>query len=139
MKRFSEMEYNRPDMEALKAVIAEATENVKNAKSAEEVRAAYFSVQEKEEQADTMYTIAHVRNTIDTSDEFYDGEMAWLREAYAQLIPVYNTWEKALTGSAFRGELEAEFGQQLFRRLDADLMTSDERIVPETVRSFHQT
>ncbi len=134
MKRFGEMEYNRPDMEALKAVIAAATENVKNAKSAEEVRAAYFSVQEKEEQADTMYTIAHVRNTIDTSDEFYDGEMAWLREAYAQLIPVYNTWEKALTGSAFRGELEAEFGQQLFRRLDADLMTSDERIVPETIR-----
>ena len=54
MKRFSEMEYNRPDMEALKAVIAEATENVKNAKSAEEVRAAYFSVQEKEEQASVL-------------------------------------------------------------------------------------
>ena len=88
MIRFSEMEYRRPDMEALKALVEEATRKVKEAGSSGEVKEAYFTLQEKELDADTMFTLAHIRNTIDTKDEFYDGENRWLRENYAQLTPV---------------------------------------------------
>ena len=134
MIRFSEIRYERPDMDALKAAVEEATRKVRAAKSFAEVREAYFAVQEKEEAADSMYTVAHIRNTIDTADAFYDSEMKWLREADAQMIPVFKAWKEALAGSAFRGELEAEFGAQLLRRIDAALLTSDEKIVPETIR-----
>ncbi len=134
MLRFSEMEYSRPDMEALKKTIVDATETVKTAKSVTEVKDAYFSVQDKQEAADTMYSIASVRNTIDTNDEFYDGEMSWLREAFAQLIPQSNAWAKALAESDFRKELEEELGSQLFKQIDAELMTSDERIISETIK-----
>ncbi len=134
MIRFSEITYQRPDMEALKATVEEAARKVRAAKSSAEVREAYFSVQEKEQDADTMWVVCHIRNTIDTTDEFYDSEMKWLREADAQMIPVFKKWKEALAGSAFRGELEAEFGAQLFRKIDAGLMTSDEKIIPETIR-----
>ena len=134
MIRFSEIEYQRPDMEALKAAVEEATRKVREAGSAAEVRDAYFAVQEKEKDADTMFTVCHVRNTIDTTDAFYDSEMKWLREAMARTIPQFTAWQKALAESPFRGELEAEFGAQLFRKIDAALMTSDERIIPETIR-----
>ena len=134
MIRFSEMEYRRPDMEALKALVEEATRKVKEAGSSEEVKKAYFTLQEKELDADTMFTLAHIRNTIDTKDEFYDGENRWLRENYAQLTPVFNAYEEALAKSAFRKDLEAEFGAQLFRKIDAGLLTSDEKIVPEMIR-----
>ncbi len=134
MIRFSEIEYQRPDMEALKAAVEEATRKVREAGSAAEVREAYFAVQEKEKDADTMFTVCHVRNTIDTTDAFYDSEMKWLREAMARTIPQFTAWQKALAESPFRGELEAEFGAQLFRKIDAALMTSDERIIPETIR-----
>ena len=134
MERFSEIAYQRPDMEAMKAALEEAARKVKAAKSCAEVREAYFAVQEKETEADTMYVVCHIRNTIDTTDAFYDGEIRWLREAEAQLIPLFKAWNEALAGSAFRGELEAEFGPQLFRRIDAELMTSDGKIIPETIR-----
>ena len=134
MIRFSEIPYQRPDMEALKATVEEAARKVRAAKSSAEVREAYFAVQEKEQDADTMWVVCHIRNTIDTTDEFYDSEMKWLREADAQMIPVFKKWKEALAGSAFREELEAELGAQLFRKIDAALMTSDEKIIPETIR-----
>ena len=53
MIRFSEMPYERPDVEGLKAAVEEATRKVREAKSAAEVRDAYFALQEKEEASDT--------------------------------------------------------------------------------------
>ena len=134
MTRFSEIPYRRPDMDALAAAVEEATRKVRGAKSFEEVRDAYFAVQEKEQETDTMFTVCHVRNTIDTADAFYDSEMKWLREATARTIPQFKAWKKALAESPFRGECEAAFGAQLFRKIDASLLTSDERIIPETIR-----
>ena len=134
MIRFSEIPYQRPDVEGLKAAVEEATRKVRAAKCFEEVREAYFAVQEKEQAADTMWTVCHIRNTVNTADAFYDSEMKWIREAFAQTIPQFNAWQKALAESAFRGEFEAEFGKQLFRKIDAELMTSDERIIAETIR-----
>ena len=134
MIRFSEMPYERPDIEELKAAVEEATRKVREAKSAAEVRDAYFALQEKEEASDTLYSLAYVRNTIDTNDAFYEGEIKWLQAAFAEAIPQFNAWKKALAESPFRGELEAEFGKQLFRKIDAGLMTSDERIIAETIR-----
>ena len=134
MVRFSEIKYERPDIEALKNLITEATEKVKGAKSVTEIRDAYFAVQELENATDSMYTVAHIRNTINTADPFYDGEMKWLREETAKTIPQYNAWQKALAESPFRKELEKEFGAQFFRLIDAELMTSDERIIEETIR-----
>ena len=134
MIRFSEIEYKRPDFEALKSLITEATQKVREAKSVAEIRDAYFTVQEAEDAADSMYTVAHIRNTINTADLFYDAEMKWLREESAKTIPQYNAWQKALAESAFLKELEKEFGAQFFRMIDAELMTSDERIVQEAIR-----
>ena len=134
MVRFSEIKYERPDIEAMKNLITEATEKVRRAKSVSEIRDAYFAVQELENATDSMYTVAHIRNTINTADPFYDGEMKWLREETAKTIPQYNAWQKALAESPFRKELEKEFGAQFFRLIDAELMTSDERIIEETIR-----
>ncbi len=134
MIKFSEIKYQRPDIEALKTLVSEATRKVIEANSLEEIRDAYNEVQEMEKSTDTMYTVCHVRNTIDTADEFYESEMKWIQEEVAKTIPQYNAWQKALAESGFRKELEAEFGSQLFKLLDAELMTSDERIIQETIR-----
>ena len=133
--KFSEIEYKRPDMEALKKALEEATAKVLNAKSYEEVRDAYYALQEREQADETMSTLAYVRNTINMKDEFYDKEIKWLQEEFANTIPQYNAYEKALTQSKFRPEFEAEFGAQLLRTMDASLMTSDEKIIPETIRT----
>ena len=135
MMKFSKMPYQRPDIEKRKAAMEEATKRVLEAQSYEEVRKAYFDVQEMNMEVGTMFSIANVRNTIDTTDEYYDGEVRWLREQMARMIPLSIAWEKALTGSPYRKDFEAEFGKQLFRILDAELLTEDEKIIQETIRS----
>ena len=134
MIRFSEMPYQRPDMEGLKTVLQEAAVQVTEAKDYAGAREAYFRVQAKQEEVFTYFTLAHIRNTMDTTDGFYDGEIAWLREQMARMTPVSIAANKALVASPFRKDFEAEFGSQLFRLLEAELLTEDEKIVPEMIR-----
>ena len=126
--KFSEIEYKRPDMEALKKAIEDATATILDAKSYQEVRDAYYSLQEYEQEVESMFTLAYVRNTINMRDEFYDAEVKQLQEDYAKMIPQYNAYEKALTESQFRPEFEAEFGSQLLRTTTSlrEVVTSDE-------------
>ena len=88
MLAFKDMPYTRPDMDAMKKALAEATEKLRTAAAYEEARAAFFALQEQEKQSFTLISLCSVRNTIDTTDEFYDGEMKWIRELNAALIPL---------------------------------------------------
>ena len=134
MVDFREMPYERPDMDALRRCYEAAIDALKGAKSYQAARDAFFALQEEEEKADTMMSIGSVRNTIDTTDEYYDGEMKWLREQDAALIPLRKRYSEALAGSAFRADFEAEFGPQMFRLVDAALKTTDEKIIADTIR-----
>ena len=132
--KFQDMPYERPDADALKKAYEEAAEKLLKAETYGEARSAFLEVQEEEEKAETMESICYIRNTIDTTDAFYNDELLAIREADASLIPVRQLYQKALSGSIFRGDLEKEFGPQLLRLVDASLKSSDERIVPEVIR-----
>ncbi|MBR6378233.1 MAG: M2 family metallopeptidase, partial [Oscillospiraceae bacterium] len=134
MLKFQDMPYTRPDMEALTAAYAEPTQRLQNAESYAQAREAYFALQEKESQMGTLFSICSVRNTIDTTDPYYDGEIKWLREKSAALIPLRKAYREALASSPWRPDFEAEFGAQLFRMVDASLKTSDERLIPSVIR-----
>ena len=99
MIAFQDMPYVRPDMEALKAAYQKTIEQLKGAASYEEAKAAFFALQEAEEQRATMAVLCSVRNTIDTTDAYYDGEMKWLREQNASLIPLRKPQEGVSGGS----------------------------------------
>ena len=134
MMKFQDMPYERPDADALKKAYEEAAEKLLKAGTYGEARSAFLEVQEEEEKAETMESICYIRNTIDTTDAFYNDELLAIREADASLIPVRQLYQKALSGSIFRKDLEKEFGPQLLRLVDASLKSSDERIVPELIR-----
>ena len=134
MLKFKDMPYARPDVEELKKANKKAIEKLKNAASYEEAKQAYFDLQEKETQAGTMMSICSVRNTIDTTDEFYAGEMKAIREASASLIPLGKQFDEAMASSPFRADFEKEFGKQLLRLVDVSLKTTDEKIIPDVIR-----
>ena len=134
MVRFQDMPYVRPDMEALKACTERTTAALRDAASYEEARKAFFELQAAEEAAFTMMSLGSVRNTIDTTDPYYEGEMKWLREQNASLIPLRKAYREALAASPFRPQFEAEFGQQMFRMIDAAVKTADERVIPDVIR-----
>ena len=88
MVDFREMPYARPDVDELKKCYEAVIDELKNAPSYEAARSAFFSLQEQEKSAETMMSLCSVRNTIDTTDEYYAGEMKWLREQMAGMIPL---------------------------------------------------
>lgn len=134
MLDFKAMPYARPDMEEMKACYIAAEKALREAKCYAEAREAFFALSEKEKASATMFSLCSVRNTIDTTDAYYDGEMKWLREQNAALIPLRKKYNEALAACPFRGDFEKEFGAQMFRLIDAQLKTTDERIIPDTIR-----
>ncbi len=134
MISFREMPYVRPDTEKIKALYARTIEMLQNASSYEEARGAFFALEEEEKQSSTMMSLCSVRNTIDTTDEYYASEMKWLRETNASLIPLRKQYREALAASPFRSGFEQEFGPQLLKMVDASLKTTDERIIPSVIR-----
>ena len=139
MVDFREMPYVRPDMEALKAVYQSTAEKLRAAKDYAEARAAFFALQDAEEESGTMMSLCHVRASIDTGDAYYEAEQKWLREQNAALIPLRKAYRQALADCPFRGDFDAEFGPQLMKLVDAGLKTTDERIIQETIREGELT
>ena len=106
--KFSEMPYNRPDPEAVKSELAALTERLKNAGSYAEAREAFLEKEEAEKTVDTMSTLAYVRHSIDTRDEFYDKEIEFWDEVEPELEEYQQAWIDAMLDSPFRRQFEAE-------------------------------
>ena len=131
---FRQMPYARPDMAAMKACYEAAIEKLLHAADYTEARGAFFALQEQEKANGTMMSLCSVRNTIDTTDPYYDGEMKWLREQNAGLIPLRKRYQQAMAEGPFRADFEKEFGAQMLRMIDAGLKTTDEKIIADTIR-----
>ena len=132
--RFSEMPYKRPNPEAVKAGMSALTERLKAAKSYAEARAVFLEKEEKEKQVDTMDTLAYVRHSIDTRDEFYDGEIEFWDEIGPELEEYEQAWIDAMLASPFRGEFEAEYGDLMFVNAEIQKKTFSPAIIADMQR-----
>ena len=129
--KFSEMPYTRPDPEAVKAGMTELTGRLKSAKSYAEARAIFLEKEEKEKQVDTMGTLAYVRHSIDTRDEFYDGEIEFWDEIGPELEEYEQAWIDAMLASPFRREFEAEYGDLMFVNAEIQKKTFSPAIIAD--------
>ncbi len=134
MTDFREMTYERPDIEAFTACYRNAAAQLRSASAYPEARKAFFDLQDAMIRVETMFSLAYVRNTIDTNDTYYEAEVLWLQEQEASLIPLKKEYLQAFAASPFRKDFEAEFGPQLLRKVDAELKTSDEKLIPDKIR-----
>ena len=108
---FSQIEYKRVDIEALKQQLAELIEALANAQSFEEAEKTYLAMNEAEGMTvRTMRTVAQIRRDIDTRDEFYDGEMAYYNKALPTIQPLKKKWTETLLASPYRPQFEEKYG-----------------------------
>ena len=134
MQKFKDIAYIRPDFEKLEKEIIAITEKVKKAASAEELLALIKECDAASAEAETMGTVAHIRNTVDSRDEFYDAEMKYINSAEPKLIPAEMAYQKAILASPYRKELEEKIGNQLFRDMEMAVMLRSEKIMDDLVR-----
>lgn len=114
--KFSEIQYERPDLDRLKEELAALTQRFREAKTFEEADTAYVAVDALQGRSlRTMRTVAQIRRDIDTTDAFYDGEVAFFNQELPKLQPLQKAWTKATLESPFRKELEEKYGSVTFR------------------------
>ncbi|MEZ4509152.1 MAG: hypothetical protein R2881_05775 [Eubacteriales bacterium] len=130
MENFSKIEYKRPDMGAIKRNSKSLLTALKKATSYEEARAAYLASQTETGHLETSYVVASIRNTLDTTDKFYDGEMQFFNRAVAQLMPLSKAATRNAFKIAYRPQFEAEFGKQLFTLAEIEAQTQSTRSFP---------
>ena len=130
MVKFSEMKYERPDMDAVKAEIARLVTAFRACGSYEEARELFLEKDRLERHVDSMATLSNIRHTIDTRDEFYDAEASFWDSAMPELEESMHEWTLAMLASPYRGRLAEEFGEVIFINAEIEEKSFDPSIVP---------
>ena len=134
MKKFAELQYVRPDMEKIFARVSGDIAVVKEAKNYEEFRNAYMDYVEADTELETSKTVAHIRNTINLLDEFYEAEMVYFNSQMPKYEILKKEMGEVIVASPFKAEMEKEFGAILIQNMEAQKQLSDESIVNDQVK-----
>ena len=132
--KFSEMPYTRPDIGALQTQYAEILSAIEGAESAEQQIAAVDRYLELNGHVSTAGSLANIRHTIDTRDEFYDKENDFIDENLPLLTEVQKKIGRAMLSSRFRPALEEKYGRLLLTNLEI----ADRTFRPEMVELMQQ-
>ncbi len=128
--KFTEMPYQRPDAAAIKAAMEDATARIINATNVQEQIDAFEISTAETEQYQTMASLAYVRNTVNTKDEFYAAEREYFDTIGPELQEVSQKVEAALLDSPFRKELEAHYGTLLFKNMEISRRSFKPELIP---------
>ena len=81
---------------------------------------------------DTMISLAYVRSSIDTNDEYYEKEVEYIDEISPEITELGQSFAELLVNSPFRKELEEKYGSLLFLNNEIFLKAFSKEIIPET-------
>lgn len=129
-RRFSEMEYTRPDTEALRNGFAEVQKLVEDGASLDAVLSRFDEVYEDYLFFTTMDTLAYIHYSLDLNDSYYDTEYNWCEEQSPLVSQAQEKCYVAMAQSPLRGELEREyFSEGFFDFYDENQIYTKDRVV----------
>lgn len=129
--KLSQIEYRRPDIEAIKAEMSQVTERIRSAGSAESQAALYEEFCRISEHLQTYSSLAYIRFTQDTSDEFYRAEMDFFDAELPSVSEYGRQAACALLQSPFRKELETMLPPILFRNFECERDSFSPQVVQQ--------
>ncbi len=129
--KFSEMKSARPNEAEVKQRMKKLTGRLASAASYDEARAVFMEMEEDTKQVMSMAELAMIRHSIDTRDEFYDGESTFWDNFGPEIQEYQQAWTMALLQSRFRPDFEKEFGDLMFVNAEIALKAFSPEIIPE--------
>lgn len=125
--RFSDMEYTRPDLDEITAILEESCEAAKTGASLDAVLDGVMAYYEA---YDTFYTRLHLADIYyckDLTDLYWKEEYEFCSTSSAEVEQGLDTLYYALAASPLRGELEGEdyFGSGFFDAYDGETIWTD--------------
>ncbi|MCL2593546.1 MAG: M3 family oligoendopeptidase [Defluviitaleaceae bacterium] len=129
--KFSQMPYERPAFEELNLKLRSFLERFKNAKTLEECFAVYKEYDEYCADFGTASSLAYIRNTMDTTNEFYDKEIEYWNMTSPKLQEIFQEFTEALLNSPFRKDMENAWGSLMFNNAEIELKTFKPEIIED--------
>ncbi len=133
--KFSEMPYERPDLEKIRTQAQEIQKAFTDADSAEAADEAFCAFDTLMCHADTLMSLAYVRHSIDTTDEYYEKEVEYIDEISPVVTEIQQNFTRLLVESRFRKELSEKYGELLFLNSEIFLKAFSPDIIPETQKA----
>ena len=129
--KFPEMPYTRPQFEEVSAKLRALLEKFKAAASKEECFAAFKEIEDYTNEFSSMFVLSFIRNSLDTTDKFYEAEKDYGDEVEPMLEEIHQELIKAMLASPFRKDMEAEWGAILFDKAEIALKTFKPEIIAD--------
>ncbi|MDI6453297.1 M3 family oligoendopeptidase [Peloplasma aerotolerans] len=129
--KFNDYKYERPNLDEIKKEIEEQLNLISTDQDLQtEIQAVHkvFAINDK---LNTMGTLVSIRNSVDTTDEFYEKEQEFFDENTPHLRQYEHQFNEKILASKNRKELEKEFGELIFLRGELAQKTFKPEIIPE--------
>lgn len=127
--KFSEYKYERPNYDIIKKSFLELVEKIKNSTNYEEQYKYIMELNKIRKHIETMSSIASIRNSINTADEFYEKETEYWDE-HAPLYEELNSdFYKVLIDSKFKEEIKKDFSEQFYKICEYSLKAFSPSII----------
>lgn len=127
--KFHEYPYARPNFDTFKTEFNTLLGNFKEATSFEAQDKTLKAINALRNEVESMMVLASVRNSIDTTDAFYEAEQNFFDENTPLYQGLVTELFEALVNSKFRAELEQKWGKQIFTIADLALVTFKPEII----------
>ena len=128
--KFKDFKYVRPDLDKLKSELMALIEQMSDEHTFEEVYNAYLEFDKLGEDLQSMASIASIRYSINTKDEFYKEERDFYNVEMPNLMPLFHQISLILYNSKHRAKLEEKLGKLMFEQTALSLKTFKPEIVP---------
>lgn len=129
--KLSEMQYVRPDIGEITLKAQALTEALKEADTFEKADLAFAEMDKLQSGLETMATLAYIRHSVNTLDEFYDGEQNFIDDSLPVVTEYFQQFTLALLSSSFRGEFEKKYGELIFKNAEIELKTFSPEIIAD--------
>jgi len=129
--KFANMKYERLEYEATNEKLKSLVKAFSEAKTYEEASAVYKEIDTFGLYIQTMFTLAFIRNSLDTKDQFYSDEKDYIDEIEPKLEEVIQEFQKVFISTPFRKDFEAAWGTLIFDKADMMLKTFKPEIVAD--------
>lgn len=129
--KFNDFKYERPDLDLYKKNMTEILTYVGEDKSYDEELNAIHRYFKESDHLSTMRILVSIRNTIDTTDKFYEEETNFFNEQMPSIQEYSQTFYKKLLTSKHRKTLEKEFGELIFKQAELEQKIFSTEIIEE--------
>ena len=129
--KFQEYKYERPNYEEIKESFLDLVNKIKSADSYKKQYKYIMELNDIRKHIETMSTLASIRNSINTADEFYEKETNYWDEHGPLYTELNSDFYKAIVNSKFKEEIINDFSEQFYKICEYSLKSFSPEIIPQ--------